>query len=163
MIKSELVHRIASANTPITVLLLASVMTGSPYVAGARTLSPARIIVLPAAAIRELFYRDQVFARAVVGELSRSCCRMLTELRTFKTHTSAERLLHWLRNAAQYPSSGHFKLPFGKRTLASLLGMTPECLSRSFRNLAKQGIVVRGREVSFADRSAWARAVSGHQ
>jgi CRP/FNR family transcriptional activator FtrB len=145
---------------PGAVLLLTSVMTGCAYAASARTLSPARIVTIPATAIRELFDRDGAFARALVGELSRTSCRMLAELRSLKTRTSTERLLNWLLSAAQSNGSHHLKLPFGKRTLASLLGMTPECLSRSFRSLAKQGIVVRGRDVSFADRSGLAKAIS---
>ena len=145
---------------PGAVLLLTSVMAGLPYAASASTLSPARIVAISAAAIHELFERDRKFARTVVGELSRASHRMLAELSSFKTRTSTERLLNWLLSVAQSKGSGHFKLPFGKRTLASLLGMTPECLSRSLRGLGKHGITVRGRDVSFADQSAWARAVS---
>lgn len=137
------------------VLLLASVMAGLPYAAAARTLSPARIIAIPASAIRRLFDRDAAFARAVAIELSRAACRMMEELRSLKTRNSIERLVDWLLQAdAQANGSGHFKLPFGKRTLASRLGMTPECLSRSLRNLAEYGVSVGGRDVTVTDRAA---------
>jgi len=134
-------------------LLLTSVMTECPYAAGARTLSPARIVAIPAAAIRERFDCDRTFARAIVGELSRVSHRMLVELRSLKTRTSTERLQNWLLSVAQSNGSGTFKLLFGKRTLASLLGMTPECLFRSFRSLAKHGVTVRGRDVMFTNGS----------
>jgi CRP-like cAMP-binding protein len=55
-----------------------------PYAAAARTLSPARIVAIPAAAIRELFDGDRTFARAVADELSRASHRTLAELKSLK-------------------------------------------------------------------------------
>jgi CRP/FNR family transcriptional activator FtrB len=145
---------------PGAALLLACVMTGLPYAAAARTLSPARIIAIPAVAIRGLFDRDRVFARTVAIELSRSSCRIIEELTSLKTRTSIERLADWLVQAdAQADSNGHFKLPCGKRTLASHLGMTPECLSRGLRSLADHGLTVRGRDVTVADRAELAAII----
>lgn len=141
---------------PGSVLLLACVMTAIPYVASVRTLSSVRILAIPAAAVRELFDGDKGFARGVAGELSRSSCRMLLDLKSLKVRTSIERLADWLIDAAdgQANGNGAFRLPFGKRTLASRLGMTPECLSRSLRVLAAHGVQVHGREVMLADRAA---------
>jgi CRP/FNR family transcriptional activator FtrB len=145
---------------PGAALLLACVMTGLPYAAAARTLSPARILAVPAAAVRELFDGDRTFARAVADELSRASHRTLAELKSLKMHTSVERLADWLLRAdARTHGNGQFRLPFGKRTLASRLGMTPECLSRSLRNLADHGLTVRGRDVTVADRMALATIV----
>jgi CRP/FNR family transcriptional activator FtrB len=142
---------------PGAALLLACVMTGLPYAAAARALSPARILAIPAAAVRALFESDGIFARAVAEELSRASHRALAELKSLKMHTSVERLADWLLRAdAGSHGSGQFRLPFGKRTLASRLGMTPECLSRSLRNLADHGLTVRGRDVTVADRAALA-------
>jgi CRP/FNR family transcriptional regulator, transcriptional activator FtrB len=140
---------------PGSVLLLACVVTAIPYVASVRTLSPVRILAVPAPAVRELFDGDKAFARSVAGELSRSSCRMLLDLKSLKVRTSIERLADWLISAAdQGNGNGEFRLPFGKRILASRLGMTPECLSRSLRALAAHGVRVRGREVAVADRAA---------
>jgi len=139
-------------------LLLACVMTGIPYVASVRTLSQVRILAIPATAVRELFDGDKGFARSVAGELSRGSCRMLLDLKSLKIRTSIERLADWLIAMAdgQANGNGGFRLPFGKRTLASRLGMTPECLSRSLRSLAAHGVQVRGREVILADRATLA-------
>jgi len=143
---------------PGSVLLLACVVTAIPYIASARTLSPARILAVPALAVRELFDGDKTFARGVAGELSRGSCRMLLDLKSLKVRTSIERLADWLISAADGHGNGsgksEFRLPFGKRTLASRLGMTPECLSRSLRSLGAHGVHVRGREVTVADRAA---------
>jgi CRP/FNR family transcriptional activator FtrB len=141
---------------PGSVLLLACVVTAIPYIASVRTLSPARILAVPAPAVRELFDGDKAFARSVAGELSRSSCRMLLDLKSLKVRTSIERLADWLISAADGQGNGRseFRLPFGKRTLASRLGMTPECLSRSLRSLTAHGVRVRGREVTVADCAA---------
>jgi CRP/FNR family transcriptional activator FtrB len=134
------------------ILLLASVMTASAYAAGVRTISRARIVAVPAAAIRDLFERDRAFARAVVVELSRASCSMMAELIRLKTRTSLGRLIDWLLEIdADTGATGHFELPFSKRTLASRLGMTPECLSRNFRSLAGHGISLRRRQVTIAN------------
>jgi CRP/FNR family transcriptional regulator, transcriptional activator FtrB len=138
-------------------LLLACVVTAIPYIASVRTLSAARILAMPAAAVRDLFDGDRTFARSVAGELSRSSCRMILDLKSLKVRTSIERLADWLIDAAdQTNGNGEFRLPFRKRTLASRLGMTPECLSRSLRSLSAHGVRMRGREVILADRAALA-------
>jgi len=140
-----------------SVLLLACVITAIPSIATVRALSPARILGVSATAVRELFDGDRAFARSVVGELSRSSCRMLLDLKSLKVRTSIERLADWLIDAADDTNGiGEFRLPFGKRTLASRLGMTPECLSRSLRTLTAHGIRVRGRAVAVVDRAALA-------
>jgi len=142
---------------PGSVLLLACVVTAIPYIASVRTLSAVRILAMPAAAVRDLFDGDRTFARSVAGELSRSSCRMILDLKSLKVRTSIERLADWLIDAAdQTNGNGEFRLPFRKRTLASRLGMTPECLSRSLRSLSAHGVRVRGREVILADRAALA-------
>jgi CRP/FNR family transcriptional regulator, transcriptional activator FtrB len=125
------------------VVLLGAVIAELPCVASVRTLSAGRILVIPAAAIRELFDDDRTFARAVAWELSRCCYGMLAALKSLKQHSSMERLADWLL------------LPCGKRTLASLLGMTPECLSRSLRILADRGVVtMRGRDAKILNKGA---------
>src|ERR1043166_36045 len=142
---------------PGSVLLLACVITAIPFVASARTLAPVRLLAVPAPAVRALFDGDKAFARSVAGELSRSSCRMLLDLKSLKIRTSIERLADWLMTTAGHANgNGEFRLPFGKRTLASRLGMTPECLSRSLRSLTAHGVRVRGREVILADRAALA-------
>jgi CRP/FNR family transcriptional regulator, transcriptional activator FtrB len=140
---------------PGSVLLLACVVTAIPYIASVRCLSPARILAVPASTVRDLFDGDKAFARSVATELSRSSCRMILDLKSLKVRTSIERLADWIIDAAhQANDNDEFRLPFGKRTLASRLGMTPECLSRSLRALSAHGVRVRGREVILADRVA---------
>ena len=91
--------------------------------------------------------------------LERSQLRDIIE--DFKNHrlkTSMERLAEWmLRSDQDAGGTGHFVIPYGKRTLASLLGMAPESLSRNLASLAPLGLSVRGRHVSLNDRAALAQ------
>jgi CRP/FNR family transcriptional activator FtrB len=51
------------------------------------------------------------------------------------------------------------RLPHSKHLLASLLGMTPENLSRTLVALAAHGVTVQGATVRIADRQRLREAV----
>ena len=84
---------------------------------------------------------------------------MMTELanryrvviRAYKEHrlrNGVERLANYLLRANERTSgAGQFELSEDKRTLAALLGMTPEYLSRTFSALKKYGVEVNGRKI----------------
>ena len=48
-------------------------------------------------------------------------------------------------------ANGSIELPYDKRTLASLLGMTPENLSRAFNTLKPYGVKVEGSMIRLED------------
>ena len=147
---------------PVTTFILPAVVASLPYLASARTLRPARILMIPAEAIRTVFDRDTAFARAIVGELARMSRRLLVELKNQKLRTSTERLVDWLLRAnAQLGEAGRFTLPFDKRTLASRLGMTPENLSRNLIVLSDRGVVIHGREVMLKNPAGLADMARG--
>jgi len=147
---------------PVSVFLLPAVVAGMPYVASARTLKRSRVLAMRADAVRNAFDADAAFARAIVCELSRGFRRVLAELKNQKLRTSTERLADWLLRAnAQLGDTGRFTLPSDKRTLASLLGMTPENLSRSLKTLSERGVVVHGRDILLKDPAGLARIARG--
>jgi len=135
---------------PVTTFILAAVVGDQPYLASARTLEQSRILMLPAEAVRAAFDRDGAFARAIVRELSRSFRTVMKELKGHKLRTSVERLANWIL-AQDRDGNERFTLPYGKRTLASSLGMTPEYLSRGLAQLAEHGVGVHGREIRVRD------------
>jgi CRP/FNR family transcriptional activator FtrB len=118
-------------------------------------LTQARILMIPAEAIRDTFSRDFAFARAVVNELAARYRSIVLALKNEKQRTSSERLGNWILKAdAKQGGTGRVSLEYDKRTLASLLGMTPENLSRSFSQLKKHGIRSASRGVVIEDRAA---------
>jgi CRP/FNR family transcriptional activator FtrB len=114
--------------------------------------------MIPAEALRDAFDRDTAFARAVVNELAARYRSIVRALKNEKQRTSGERLANWILKAdAQQSNDGNVSLIYDKRTLASLLGMTPENLSRSFSLLKKHGVRTVRHGVVIEDRSALTR------
>jgi CRP/FNR family transcriptional activator FtrB len=138
---------------PTTTFILAAVIRDEVYLKSARTLADSRILMIPAAAVRDVFGRDSAFARAVVAELASRYRSIVRTLKNQKLRTATERLANWiLATDALSGATGRIALEFEKRLLASLLGMTPENLSRSFAALKTHGVESEGRDIVINDR-----------
>jgi CRP/FNR family transcriptional activator FtrB len=143
---------------PPATFILAAVIRDEAYLKSARTLTQSRVLMIPAGAVRDIFGRDAAFARAVVDELALRYRGLVRALKSQKLRPGSERLANWiLQSDARNGSTGRVTLPFEKRLLASLLGMTPENLSRSFAGLAPHGVASEGRVVVITDREALRR------
>ena len=143
---------------PVSTFILAAVVRDEVYLKSARTLLPSRILMLPAQQVRDIFGHDAAFARAVVGELATRYRVLVRELKNQKLRTSPERVANWiLRQDREQGEPASFLIGYGKRTLASLLGMTPENLSRNLSTLSHHGVGARGRELRVHDREALSR------
>ncbi|WP_419913218.1 cyclic nucleotide-binding domain-containing protein [Hoeflea sp.] len=135
--------------TPVGTFILAAVLKDALYLMSARTCQRSKLLLVPSENIREVFQRDEAFARAIVIELA-SCYRtVVKEHKDLKLRTAVERLANrLLRYHIDQGESGTLELPHDKRTLASLLGMTPENLSRAFNTLKPYGVSVNGNKIS---------------
>lgn len=140
---------------PVTSFILAAVMTDLPYLMSARTLTASRILLVPAALIREVIRRDTALMQATMHELALGYRDMVRALTDMKLRQSAERLAnHLLEYSTQRSHVSEFDLSGEKRLLASLLGMTPENLSRAFGTLKAHGVILMGARVRIEDRAA---------
>lgn len=135
--------------------IVAAVILDRIYLKSARTLSPSRVLLIPAAVARRYFESDAVFARALAQELACAYRGIVKELKNQKLRSGLERLANWL---LAYDTAtggiGSFSLPFEKKILASRLGVAPEVLSRSFASLVPYKVVVRGPIVEIGDTEA---------
>jgi CRP/FNR family transcriptional activator FtrB len=121
----------------------------------ARTLERSELLLVPLKVIHDLIDTDPAFARTVTYELAGDLRDIIEDFKSQRLRTSIERLAEWiLRSDQDAGGTGQFVLPYGKRVLASRLGMAPENLSRNLASLAALGVVVRGRQVSVTDRVA---------
>lgn len=137
---------------PPAAFILAAVVLDQLYLKSAHTVDKSLVVLIPAAAVREVFSKDPAFARAVVNELALRYRAIVKDLKNQRLRTGLERLANWmLAYNERIGRPGRFKLPMDKRVLASLLGMRPENLSRSFAELAEHGLEVRGSSVEIAD------------
>lgn len=140
---------------PVGSFILAAVVTDMPYLMAARTLAPSRILLVPAALVREVIKQDTALMLATMHELALAYRDMVKALTDMKLRQSAERLGNLvLQQDRRQGGSGLVRLKAEKRLLASLLGMTPENLSRAFGVLAAHGLDVDGATVRIADRAA---------
>jgi CRP/FNR family transcriptional activator FtrB len=134
----------------IAALILDKVCLGS-----VRTLSPARVLLVPAEAVRQLFNADATFAQAIALELAGAYRGIMKELKNQKLQSTIERLANFLlTHHERLGTKKSFTLPFEKKVLASCLGMAPEVLSRSFMALVPYRVRVCGAVVEIQDVEA---------
>jgi CRP/FNR family transcriptional activator FtrB len=133
---------------PVSTFILAAVLRDAVYLMSGRTIENAQVLMVPSENVRAVFARDAEFARAVVRELSGRYRAVVKSLKNHKLRNAIERLANCLlRLDAEQDAGGVVQLQVDKRTLAALLGMTPENLSRAFGTLKSYGVEVNGREI----------------
>lgn len=140
---------------PVGIFILAAVLNDQVYLQSARTLKASRILMIPAEKVRASMASDAAFMRAIVFELARAYRTTIRDLKNQKLRTGTERLANWLlRMADEQGGRDQVEIVFEKRTLASLLGMTPENLSRAFATLRRYGVKVKGSQIALAQPHA---------
>jgi len=124
-----------------------------PHAETAHTVEGARILSIRKQALRRLDelpkLREAIVSALVVRK--RLLERHLVEL---KCRSASQRLAWFLLeivNGGRNPDGA--ELPCPKRSLASLIGVTPETLSRSLQVIARRGLVVRGTRIIVRNRS----------
>ncbi|MCF6326276.1 MAG: cyclic nucleotide-binding domain-containing protein [Devosiaceae bacterium] len=137
---------------PVGSFILAAVLRNEVYLMSARTSQKSRILMIPAQNIRDAFKRDDAFARAIVLELAGYFRAVVKEYKDLRLRTGVERLANrLLKYHITQGAPGFVQLPCDKKTLASILGMTPENLSRAFGTLKPYGVDVVGQKVVLGD------------
>lgn len=138
---------------PISTFILAATIKDAPYLMSARTLEKSRIALIPSQDVRAIFDADSNFARAIVAELAQRYRAVIKAQKDLKLRTSLERLANYLlRQQRRAGGAAVFELDFEKRRLASVLGMTPENLSRAFKGLQPFGVTVNGTRITINDQ-----------
>lgn len=150
----ELLAEWGGRETTMTILregatfILAAAIRDAPNLMSGRTLERTRIIMLPAEDVRHVFEIDHAFARAVVMELAYCYRGVIKSVKGLKLRTSIERLANYLLKwQKKTGGSNSFELTIEKRRLASVLGMTPENLSRAIKALRPYGVEIDGQSV----------------
>ncbi len=143
---------------PLGTFILAAVLKDAIYLKSGRTNQRSKLLLIPAENVREAFRNDGAFARAIVEELAGCYREVVKQQKDLKLRTAVERLANSLLVLdGEQEGSGRIDLPYDKRTLASLLGMTPENLSRAFNTLKPYGVEVDGARIRLNDPAALER------
>ena len=139
---------------PVSTFILAATIRNAPYLMSARTLEKSRIVLIPSQDVRAIFDVDGNFARAIVTELAQCYRSVIKAQKDLKLRTSLERLANYLlRHQKRAGGEAVFELDFEKRRLASVLGMTPENLSRAFKGLQPYGVTVQGTRIFIGNQA----------
>jgi CRP/FNR family transcriptional activator FtrB len=138
---------------PIDYFIMASVLTGLPYLMTARTVMPCRLLAVRADGLLQLVESEAALATTLLRWVSREFRVMVRQVRDLKLRTAAERLGCYL--LAQVKDSAavkaDFRLPFDKGLLAARLGCRQENLSRAFATLRAYGVETHGARVILHD------------
>lgn len=123
-----------------------------PYLVTAKTTAPSRVLLIPSARFRQALETEHALALMMVDRLARHWRLLVEHLRELKLHTAIERLACYLvRHSAAECGPDSFRLADDRKTIAAELGMSSECLSRTFQQLRAYGVRASGSRVEVAD------------
>jgi CRP/FNR family transcriptional activator FtrB len=142
-------------------VMAAAAISATPYPMTARAAEECRLASFPLATLWSAAERDHAFA----ADLARTVCgewrTMIGHLKDHRLRSAPQRFaahLVRLALAAGQPHQGAaaVELVDDRKTLASLLGMTPENLSRTIAQFRERGVTVAGRTVTIGDMAGLA-------
>ena len=147
---------------PVTPIGFASAMLGKASPTGARTITSARIIVIPTPELRAMIRAKPALALPFLDHALTGMREQTLELCAMKLRSSVQRLAVFLLGLVEDPdmSPARFVLPYEKRFLAARIGCTQENLSRAFGVLRSHGVETRQGVVVLRD-VAGLRAFAG--
>lgn len=126
----------------------AALFAGGAFPVTAEALEEGRAAFLPKGPFLAALRADPELCLQVIESQALWLRRLTLSLEQVSAHRSGDRLLTWLKEAAQGRRS--FRLPVPKKVLAGQLAMSPETLSRHLKGLQDQGqIQVEGQAITF--------------
>lgn len=127
---------------------MAAVLTGAPYLVSGRTVTPARLLMLEAWALRKAARAHPLLGINLLGLVCWQFRTMVRQVISLKSKSTSERLGCYLLALLELEEgSGKVKLPLDRRRLAAKLGMTTMSLSRAFKILSGYGVETRGNNI----------------
>jgi CRP/FNR family transcriptional regulator, transcriptional activator FtrB len=138
---------------PIKPIALPVVLLGGLSPIGARTVTPARVIVISAPELRPLITKVPALRSSFFDYALNDLQELTQENYRLKLYTSTQRLAAYLLSLANEPevSPARFVLPFEKRFLAAKLGCSQVNMSRAFAALRSLGVSTRAGVVVIRD------------
>jgi CRP/FNR family transcriptional activator FtrB len=138
---------------PIAHFVLAAVLTELAYQMTANAVTPSRLLLLDAAALRALLEQAPSLALALLRAEAQDFRAMVRQVRDLKLRSAAQRLGCYLLALVADPAAqtADLRLPFDKGLLAARLGCRQENLSRAFAALRAHGVETHGARVLLHD------------
>lgn len=113
----------------------------------------AQVLLVPKNVIFSLLDKDPFVARKMLAGLSVRMHQMIQDIEMLSLQSCSQRFIGYLLQiSADAPDAGSITLPASKATIASLLNLTPETLSRTITKLQQSGLIeVNGKDVTITD------------
>ena len=136
------------------IFMPAAALYAEPYLVSARALSPSRILMIDAAAVRREAANCPELALGLTRIMAGQWRVALKIILDLKCRSPSQRLAAFLLRLHASQAGPPAEIPFSKRQLASRIGMQPETLSRTLQTLAANGLYLRGRQIIVTNRVA---------
>ena len=138
---------------PVQPLCLSAVLLGQPAPFGARTVTSARLIILPAAELLAMVRSEPALALPFLDHALIEIQQLTLTICDLKLRSSPQRLAEYLLGLvdASELTPARFVLPFEKRLLAARIGCSQENLSRAFAALRRFGVQTQRGAVVLPD------------
>lgn len=141
-----------------------TMFSGQPYFMDVQALEECFLIFIPRQAIVQLIDHDSQFAMQLLASLAERVRGLIGDIESFTLQPPAARLITYLMRLLppHYNKTAILNLSINKNIVAAHLNMTPETLSRYFKELTDVGLVsVSGRTVTVHDVDGLERYLSG--
>lgn len=149
---SETAETLIELLRPIDLLLPAAVINRQPYLARARVLEDAQLVLIQAEAFREAVATDHALCLAVLGCQAAQFRRQIKLAKNLKLRSAEERVgCYLLRLVQEAAPNAPVRLPMEKRLIAWQLGMTRETFSRILAIMERYGVRIDDETVEVAD------------
>jgi len=133
-----------------------SMFAGKNYPAWAQAMSDSKLLLFPRRAFLDLLSREPQIAMSMMSGLSSKMRELTLQVESLALKEVPGRLASYLIMLAEEkksPGSLHLDIP--KWQLASVLGTTPETLSRIFSDMTDRGLIdLDRRDVTLLDHTA---------
>lgn len=140
---------------PGTCFAEALLFRADDYPVSAIALSPCTVISISKAAVEQELRREPDTIAVLLSSTYAHLHRLLRQIERLKATSGLQRVAGYILALDEREADSNMvRIPYEKQTLASLLGIQPETLSRSFKRLEKHGIRVKGPVVIIEDRRA---------
>lgn len=119
----------------------------------AQAILDAQVLVVSKSVIFSLIDNDSTVARKMLAGLSQRMHRLVGDIEALSLQSCTHRFIGYLLQiSADTPETNSVTLPTSKTTIASLLNLTPETLSRTMTKLQHAGLIeVHGKDITITN------------
>lgn len=140
---------------PVDLLLPAAVLTRQPYLARARVVSEAHLVVIHANGFRDAVTSDHALCLAVLSCQAAQFRRQVKLAKTLKLRSVETRVGCYLLSLLQGTDlRTPVHLPLEKQRIAWQLGMSRETFSRALAAMTRHGLRIEGDTIEVIDPEA---------